>query len=45
MSENQCNDDAPLPERSTDDTDLGWGDPPDETDDDERLLRDKPPHW
>ena len=45
MSENQGNDDAPLPEQTTDDTDLGWGEQTDEADDDERLLRDKPPHW
>jgi hypothetical protein len=38
-------DDAPvLPTQSRDDTDAGWGEPP-ETDDDERLRRDRPPHW
>ena len=30
-------------DRSADDTDAGWGEPP--TDDDEHLLRDVPPHW
>jgi hypothetical protein len=46
MSENQGHDDdAPLPEQTTDDTDRGWGEQPDEADDDERLLREKPPHW
>lgn len=36
-------DDAPvIPERSRDDQDTGWG----ETgDDDERYLRERPPHW
>jgi hypothetical protein len=33
-----------LPKRSTDETDIGWGDEPDR-DDDSRLLRDRPPHW
>lgn len=38
--------DEPLPEQNTDDTDLGWGEPPDdEADEDERLRREKPPHW
>lgn len=37
-------DDAPvIPERSADDSDLGWGDGPDSNDD--RLRRDVPPHW
>ena len=46
MSERQGYDDAVLPEQTTDDTDLGWGDPPqDEDSDDERLVREKPPHW
>ena len=31
-------------DRSADDTDTGWGERPTE-DDDERLLRDVPPHW
>jgi hypothetical protein len=44
MSENQGYDDSPLPEQTTDDTDVGWNEP-DEVDDDERLLREKPPHW
>jgi hypothetical protein len=33
-----------LPVRSQDDTDAGWGERP-EPDDDERLYRDRPPHW
>lgn len=32
-----------LPEQSTDDTDLGWGERSDSND--ERLLADRPPHW
>jgi hypothetical protein len=38
-------DDSPaLPLRSADETDTGWGDPP-EPDDEERLRADRPPHW
>jgi hypothetical protein len=38
-------DDAPLiPDRSADDTDTGWGDRDSDSNDD-RLLRDVPPHW
>jgi hypothetical protein len=38
-------DDPPvLPDRSPADSDVAWGDPPD-TDDDERLILDRPPHW
>jgi hypothetical protein len=38
-------DDRPvLPVKSQDDTDVGWGEPP-APDDDERLERDRPPHW
>jgi hypothetical protein len=33
-----------LPLRSPADTDVGWSEPP-EPDDDERLNRDRPPHW
>jgi hypothetical protein len=33
-----------LPERSGDEADVGWGDRP-EPDDDDRLNRDRPPHW
>jgi hypothetical protein len=44
MSENQGHDDAVLPEQTSDDTDRGWGEEPEE-DDDERLKKDKPPHW
>ena len=41
-------DDKPvLPSRSADDTDTGWGEPSstDEDPDDERLTRERPPHW
>jgi hypothetical protein len=33
-----------LPAQSREDTDLRWGDYA-ERDDDDRLLRDRPPHW
>jgi hypothetical protein len=33
-----------LPDRSTDETDVGWGDRP-EPDDQDRLRQDRPPHW
>jgi hypothetical protein len=33
-----------LPVRSRDDSDVGWGERP-EPDDDERLYRERPPHW
>lgn len=33
-----------LPDRSGDETDVGWGDRP-EPDDDDRLNGDRPPHW
>lgn len=50
MSERQGHEstagDEVLPEQSSDDTDLGWGErPDDEADEDERLRREKPPHW
>jgi hypothetical protein len=32
-----------IPVRSADDTDVGWGEASDANDD--RLRRDKPPHW
>lgn len=39
-------DDEVLPEQTSDDTDRGWGDhEDDEASDDERLIREKPPHW
>jgi hypothetical protein len=38
-------DDRPvLPEQSEEETGIGWGEAP-EPDDDERLRRDRPPHW
>jgi hypothetical protein len=33
-----------LPDQSQEDTDAGWGERP-EPDDDERLSRERPPHW
>jgi len=33
-----------LPDRSVDETDVGWGERPQDNDRD-RLLRDRPPHW
>jgi len=47
VSERQGHDDEVLlPEQTSDDTDLGWGErPEDENDEDERLRREKPPHW
>jgi hypothetical protein len=33
-----------LPDQSREDTDAGWGEYG-EPDDDDRLLRDRPPHW
>jgi hypothetical protein len=39
-------DDEVLPEQTSDDTDRGWGErDEDELSDDERLIREKPPHW
>jgi len=32
-----------LPEQSSEDTDVGWGEYPGPADD--RLYRDRPPHW
>jgi hypothetical protein len=32
-----------LPEQSREDTDAGWGEYPEASDD--RLYRDRPPHW
>jgi hypothetical protein len=41
--------DTPLvPEQTTDDHDVGWGDHPDdrdEGDNDRRLRENRPPHW
>ena len=34
-----------LPVRSRDDSDVGWGERPEPDDDDERLYRERPPHW
>ena len=35
--------DEPLPEQTTDDTDVGWGELPD-ADDIRRLIDERPPH-
>jgi len=35
--------DPVLPEQSREDTDAGWGEYPEQADD--RLYRDRPPHW
>jgi hypothetical protein len=46
VSEPSGHDDELLPEQTADDTDLGWGDDAEsDLDDDERILREKPPHW
>jgi hypothetical protein len=45
MSENAGYDDEVLPEQTSDDTDRGWSERPDDESDDERLIREKPPHW
>ena len=40
--------DAPLvPDRADDDSETGWGDHDDspDRDDDDRFLRERPPHW
>jgi len=36
--------DPVLPARSEEEAGIGWGEAP-EPDDDERLRRDRPPHW
>jgi prolyl-tRNA editing enzyme YbaK/EbsC (Cys-tRNA(Pro) deacylase) len=33
------------PERSRDDSDIGWGERPEPPDDDRRYLENRPPHW
>jgi hypothetical protein len=35
----------PLPDQTSDDTDDGWGERTDEAGDDERIAREKPPHY
>jgi len=51
MSKQAAPDDTPvLPTRSEEETGIGWGEAPEapeasEPDDDERLRRDRPPHW
>jgi len=37
-------DDPVLPTQGQEDTDVGWSEPPG-PDDDERLYRERPPHW
>ncbi|GGL27489.1 hypothetical protein [Planomonospora parontospora] len=36
---------AILPDQTSDDTDLGWGEWRDSGGNDDRLLEDRPPHW
>jgi hypothetical protein len=43
VSPGRPDDEPVVPERSGDDTDRGWGD--EHTDDDERITRERPPHW
>jgi hypothetical protein len=38
-------DEPVLPDRGADDTDQGWGEPPEDDDPDDRLRREVPPHW
>ena len=45
MSEPAGGDADPSLDKSEDDTDHGWGERPDEADDDERIAREKPPHY
>ena len=46
MSEREGYDDEVLPEQTSEETDRGWGEhTDDDPDDDERLIREKPPHW
>jgi hypothetical protein len=36
----------PRPERAPDDSDVGWGERPEDADDADRCyLEDRPPHW
>ena len=37
----------PIPDRAEDDSDAGWGERDDspDRDDDDRFLRERPPHW
>lgn len=34
-----------LPDQTGDDLDIGWGERHDDARDDERFLRERPPHW
>jgi hypothetical protein len=46
VSERQGHDETVLPDQTSDDTDAGWGErQDDELSDEERLIREKPPHW
>lgn len=36
---------AVLPDQTSDDLDVGWGERFDDDPDDERFLRERPPHW
>ena len=46
QQKDQPADDAPvIPDRSSDDSEEGWDRPDTGDSDDERYLRDRPPHW
>ncbi len=38
-------DEPVLPERANEDSDVAWGDYRRDSDEDERLHRERPPHW
>ena len=44
MTESPPGDRPLLPEQTSDEHDEGWGEFPGERDDDERILRERPPH-
>ena len=44
-SQGDAGDDEVLPDQTSDDTDRGWGEPPEDDDPDDRLRREVPPHW
>ena len=43
-SADDVDDEPVLPAQSEEETGIGWGEAP-EPDDDERLRRERPPHW
>ena len=42
-ADDRAADDRAADDRAADDRDIGWGDRPE--DDDERITRERPPHW